>query len=305
MNSPLLLTHYETCNRKGYWSRSRERIKLDETEMLQRALYAGLTTTRTDFGECAGEECYGLGLDPGLESDVYNIYDQVTHLSCLADIVCCAVRKPQEKPWSAPDPVRIGDGPLWTSAAYLDPSGTYLRRIALVSNWSDDRHYSEARSWFSIGEVAIYGLPMQQATVILGQSRNGKRSSPWAKGLLHPANKKLRFRKKHDVSQPFKDTWLPVWREDHDEIETTTWLQRMLDDGVLQDVCFKVDIPALGALARDKIRDMAAQKLEELAGLKAAPDAQLTGCDWPKPCLFRTPCHAGREPQKGVFRILE
>ena len=306
MNSPTLLTHDEQCRRKGYWSRSRERTKLDDTEMIQAGLRAGLTEAkRTDWGEAAGEECYALGADPGLETTHYDVHSEVVHLSCLADAIVTALRKPGDGPWQIPPPIRLGDGPLWTSAAYLDPSGLHLRRVALVSAWSDDRHYSQARSWFSIGECAAYDLPMQQAVIVLGPRRNGKRSSPWTRGLRHPLNKKLRFRKKHDVAEGFKSTWLQIWREDFDDIPTKDWLDAMLADGVLSEVCFKVDIPALSAPARDRIRDLAARKLDTLAMMKALPDEQFTGCDWPRPCIFRTPCHAGREPQKGVFRILD
>jgi hypothetical protein len=306
MNSPLLLTYFEQCARKGYWGRLHERIRLDDTEMLQTALRAGLTTERTDFGDCAGEECYGLGVEPGLNSDFYDVHSQVVHLSCLADIICCAIRKPLEAPWTLPEPIKLGgDGPLWTSGAYLSPDGSHLRRVVLATSWNDNRHYSEARSWFSLGECAAYDLPMQQATIILGQNRDGKRHSHWTKALLHPVNRKLRFRKKHDVSEGFKSTWLPVWREDHDEITTSMWLQGMLDDGVLSDLCFSVEIPALEKSARQRILDLAASKLEKVQNLDSLPEPQLSTCDWPQKCLFRDDCHAGRFPRKGVFRLLE
>ena len=146
---------------------------------------------------------------------------------------------------------------------------------------------------------------MQMAVIVLGQSRGGKRHGPWARALRHPANKKLRFRKKHAVSEGFKNTWLDVWREDYDDISTQDWLQGMLNDGVLQDVCFMVEIPVPGEVARQKVLDMGTRKLETLENMKELPDPQLTGCDWPQPCAFRTPCHGGREPQKGVFRILD
>jgi hypothetical protein len=306
MNTPLLLTNYERCDRCGFWSRSRERVKLDDTEMLQQAIRAGVTeAARSDWGEVAGEEAYGLGNEPGLETTHYDVHAEVVHLACIADAITTAIRKSSDKPWQLAGRVQLGDGPVWTSGAYIDPSGLKLRRIVLVSAWNNDRHYSECRSWFSLGEICAFGLPMQMAVVVLGQRRDGKRHSPWAKGLRHPANKKLRFRKKHDVASGFKDTWRPVWREDFDDIGTNDWLQAMLDDGVLEDVCFPVTIDIPEKAARQRIVEMAARKLERLAAMKTVPDPQLTGCDWPKPCIFRRPCHGGREPQKGPFRILE
>jgi hypothetical protein len=296
----------ETCDRKGYWSRDRERRKLDPTEMLQTAIRAGVTEARrTDWGEVAGEELYALGSEPGLETTHYDVHGEVVHLACIADLVATAIRKPGDGPWQMPAPVQLSDGLEWISGAYLDPQGEHLRRVVLASNWSDDRHYSEARSWFSLGEVCAYGLPMQQAVIVLGQMRNGKRHGPWAKGLLHPANRKLRFRKKRDIATGFKSSWEEAWREDHDEVSTQDWLQAMLEDGVLADVCFNVDIPVPEAAARLRIMDMAKRKLERLVLMTELPDPQLTGCDWPVPCIFRGPCHAGREPQEGVYKTVK
>lgn len=300
MNTAELLTAFEMCPRLAYWSRYWERIKLDGNEMLQRAIRAGVLSERADFGEAAGEECYSFGVEPGLHSDHYDLHAEVIHLACIADIVSTAIRKVGEPSWKIPE-----DLPLWKPSCYLSPDGLHLRRIVLVSSWNDNRHYSECRSWQSLGAVCAYGLPMQMVIVVLGQNRSGKRHSPWTKGLRHPVNKKLRFRKKNDVSEGFKSTWLPVWREDFDDISTHDWLQAMLDDGVLQDVCFPVDIPVPEKAARQRILDMAARKLEKIQNLDSLPDPQLTGCDWPVPCLFRTPCHAGREPQKGIFKIVE
>jgi hypothetical protein len=120
--------------------------------------------------------------------------------------------------------------------------------------------------------------------------------------LRHPANKKLRFRKKHDVATGFKSSWLQVWREDYDDISTHDWLQAMLEDGVLQDVCFNVEISVPEKTARQHIIDLAARKLEKIQDLDSLPDQNLSTCDWPVACAFRSDCHAGRGPNKGMFK---
>jgi len=297
MNTPTVLANYERCERAGYWSQRWLRRKLDAVEMLQAAIRAGLMEAkRLDWGEVAGEECYGLGYEPGLETKHYDVHGEVVHLACIADVVTAALRKTGEAPWALPEDVVLGNGATWKSGAYLDPTGLNLRRVALVSAWNDDRHYSECRSWFSLGEVCAYGLPMQMAVVVLGQSRDGKRYGPWSKGLRHPVNRKLRFKKKHDVAEGFKSTWLSIWREDFDDISTHDWLQAMLDDGVLHDACFTVKIAVPEKAARQRILDMAMRKLERLKKMDKVPDPQLTGCDWPTPCVFRGPCHRGLEP---------
>jgi len=305
MTTAELLTALEECPRKAFWRREWARVKLDAAELLAAGIRAGVQTARTDFGQAAGEECYGLGNEPGLATTHYDLHGEVVHLAAIADIITTALRKPGEVPWRTPEPIKLSDGQIWRSKATLSPDGSHLRRVVLASGWNDDRHYSECRSWFSLGEVSAYNLPLQMAVVVLGAHREGKYHGPWARGVRHPANKKLRFRKKHAVAEGFKSTWQQVWREDFDEISTHEWLQAMLEDGVLQDVCFPVKIDVPEKSARRRIQEMAERKLEILEKIRELPDPQLTGCDWPAPCLFRQPCHAGREPQRGLFRMLD
>ena len=296
MTSPQLLSAYERCNRSGVWSRDWRKWKMSDTEMLQRSIRAGLLSDRKDFNIASGEETMTLSAEPGLETKEYNVFDQCVHLAALSDILTAAVRKPSERPWLIPEDVRLGDGPIWRSAAMLDPSGTYLRRIALVSNWGDDRHWGECRGWFSMGEIVAYSLPMQLVVAVIGQSRSGKRHSPFTRAYRHPVNKGIRFRRKGGQGEGFKSSWQQIWREDFDEISTESWLQSMLTDLVLEDHLFKIDIPLPTKEAQKRIRDLAAKKLDEIENADILPDQQFSTCDWPQVCHFRSNCHSGVEP---------
>ena len=204
-----------------------------------------------------------------------------------------------------PEPVRLGEGPTWVSNAYLDPSGTHLRRIVLTSNWSEDRHYHEARAWSSLGESCVYGLPMQQAVVVLGPRRDGKRHGYFSKAVRHPVSKQIRFRKRSTFGGGFKETWTSIWREDYDDITTQQWLEVMLEDGVLQDSCFMVTVEVPGKLQRDRIVDLAKRRLEQVERMKEAPEQCLSVCSWPIKCQFISPCHKNDEPsgRYGFVRI--
>jgi len=291
MTTADLLTNYETCDRKGFWSRNWSRRRLDATSILREALRVGVAEAeREDFGELAGETVMELGANPGMEMpSSHYLHESVIHHAALADTLTCAIRRPQDKPWLLPPfwPAGI-EG--WASSAFMDPSGNKLRRIVLASSWNDDRHYSEVRSWHSLGEVAAFKLPMTMVVLVLGQHRDGRRSGPWTKGFLHPQNHKLRFRKKAKVtSEVFSDKWEQVWREDRGEISNRQWLQAMLEDDILRDVCFTVDIPVPEAPVVQRIRDMANRKLERLAGMKKIPEASMSVCDRP-PCPFKGCC---------------
>jgi hypothetical protein len=231
-----------------------------------------------------------LAVDPGMEipSSRY-LHESVIHHAALADMLTSAVRRPKSKPWLLPAPTTLGDAP-WASSAFLDPSGTKLRRFVLATSWSDSRHYQETRSWYSLGEMAAYRLPMTMVVLVIGQHRDGRRSSPWTRGFLHPQNHKLRFRKKSRSSfEVFSDKWEHVWREDRGEISTHQWLQAMLEDDILRDVSFTVDIPELSRPSQDRISTIANRKLERLAKTKKLPEPSLSVCDRPL-CPFRGCC---------------
>src|SRR5208337_4006070 len=124
---PELLTAFEECPRKAFWRRGWERSKLDGNALLQAAIRAGVTSERTDFGEAAGEEAYGLGNEPGLETSHYDLHGEVVHLACIADLVATAIRKATDLPWKIPEPLAS-----WQPSCFLSPDGTHLRRVALV-----------------------------------------------------------------------------------------------------------------------------------------------------------------------------
>jgi hypothetical protein len=292
VDSPELLSGYERCPRIPYWGKDWKLRKLKPVEMLEAGIRAGLMElTRSDYGECAGEEVYGLGSDPGIESKQYDQHSEVVHLACIADIVTSAIRKAGSDPWVLAPPL---DG--WQSGCYISPNRNYLRRIVLVTSWNDDRHYSLCRSWETLAETCFHKLPMQMVVVHLGRHLEGKFHSYWSHGLRHPANKVLRFRKRVNVAEPFKESWTEVWREDFDDISTHDWLQAMLEDRVLEDCLKRYDIPGPRDEARERIITLARKKLDIIRRTTELPDQNYSTCDWPSACNFRSPCHAQQEP---------
>jgi hypothetical protein len=286
-----LLSYFETCQLKGHWASSYQRRKLDPTDMLREGIKAGLISDTKTPGEDAGTRIMELAENPGMETQQSDIYRSVFHHACLADLITDAIGAPGRRRWTLP-PTGSLNGAPWSSGAFLDPSGEKLRRLVLASSWSDARHFSEVRSWYTLGEMAVYDLPMTMVVLILGPFRDGRRSGAWTKGFRHPFSHQLRFRKKSKTSsETFSDKWEKVWREDRDEISNQQWLQAMLGDDILRDVCFTVEVPALLAPARDRILEMASRKLERLATIEKDPEPSLSVCERP-PCQFRGCCHS-------------
>lgn len=292
IDTATLLTSDENCHRAGLWTQRWERPKGTSIEFLQFGVNKGLTDTEHgDHGEVAGEFLYELGASKQLDSKQLDIHSEIVHLAAISDIVTSVLRKHDDAPWKVPETT-----PEWVPSCYLSPSGDYLRRVIFTTSWSDDKHYSFCRAWHTLGPVCHYSLPMQLAIIILGQHKNGKYHSFWSHGLRHPANRKLRFRKRNDIRNPFKETWNEVWREDFDDISTADWIAGMLEDDVLRDLCFSLTVPVPEELARKRIVDLAARKMARIRSTKELPDPNLSTCDWPVPCIFRGPCHKGDSP---------
>jgi hypothetical protein len=277
------------CNRRGYWARRWEKHRMTSTDLVRRAVSAALLEKdRDDYGESAGEELVTLASDRGLDAEGINLYRSVMNHAAIADLVASAIRKPNTPPW-----LQVHTkGSSWNYSALLDPSGTTLRRFLPVSSWNEDRKEHEVRSWFGIGEVCMLEMPMQMIVAQMGPMSGGRRHGFWSKALLHPQKSSLRFKKRsRGTIEGFKETWIPVFREEHDEIDRHTWLQAMFEDDVLQESLFVVEIPLPGELEAGRIRDMAKRKLDIVRRVTELPDKQLSTCDGPlAPCPFRDCC---------------
>ncbi|CAM6006567.1 unnamed protein product [Sphagnum balticum] len=258
---------------------------------LDDGIRTGLQYAGQDFGEEAGSRIFEIAATRGLDSEQYDQHSEAKHLASLADIIVTAARKQGDKPWKAPAPLED-----WNPSCFISPDGQYLRRIVNTPNWSEERQHSITRSWATLGPVAFYGLPMQIGIAITGNRREGRYHSFWSHALQHPQNKKLRFRKKTDISKPFKESWLECWRPDHDEISTREWLDAMISDGVLRDVFFKIDVPRMEEISRKRVMDVAKRKLDRIRNTTTLPDEQFTGCIFPTKCPYLGCCNRGETP---------
>lgn len=288
-----LIQTSEECERKSHWSQRWEKNKITAARMLDEGIKSGLTYDGLDFGEEAGSRVFELAATRGVDSDQYDQHSEATHIANMADIISVAARKQNDKPWKSP--AALDD---WNPSCYISPDGQYLRRIVTTSNWSEEKQNSITRSWATLGPVAFYDLPMQIAVVITGNRRDGRYHSFWSHALQHPQNKKLRFRKKNDIANGFKSSWLECWRPDHDEISTKEWLDAMIGDDVLRDLFFKVDMPRMEEVSRERVMDVAKRKTERIRNTKTLPDENYTGCAWPVRCQFLGCCNRGDMPNK-------
>ena len=235
-----------------------------------------------------------LSAERGLDTKQFEVYGQAFHLASLADLVVTVIRA-QGPPWGRPEDQTVNGLP-WGSSAYLDPSGVRLRRVVIVDRWSEDRKQSESHSWYSLGEISAYQMPMTQTVIVVGQSREGKHHSPWSKGWMQERFKTLRLRKQSGES--FGKGWNQVWREERDELSRDHWIEAMQEDGVFSDVMFEVEVPLPCPEIVAKIRKLIEKRLRRLAEMTEVPEPNISVCDWPVPCQFRDCCWQFTEPSE-------
>jgi hypothetical protein len=282
------ITAFERCERYGYYSKRWTPHKVTPTRAVQLAVTQALVEPHDNPGENAGDILMGLAANPGLETTAFDVYTSAVNHAAIADIVTTAIGVS----WKLLE----SEGNFWHSSALIAPDGRFLRRFLPCSTWNDTRKYSEIYSWFGLGEVAHYGLPMQLVVANIGQNIDGRRHGPWSRGLFHPNGAKLRFKRRGRGGEFAGEKWDSIWREELDRISREQWLQAMLDDGVLQESLFVVTIPVPPEEECRKIKERAQVKLEQVSKLTTLPDKQFATCFDPvQPCSFRGCCHAQPE----------
>lgn len=298
-NSPDLLSAFESCTRAGFWSQSWRKHRMTPIQMLHEAVNSALTEDHPDPGENAHDHYVALASERGLElSDSLNVYRTAMNHAAIADLVVTAVKSR----WQILPP--IGG---WVPACLR--GANYLRRFLAVSHWNEDRELFERQSWYCLGEVAHYRIPMQLVVANIGHMSGGRRVGYWSKALLHPQRSHLRFkRKSRGTIEGFKESWSPVYREDNDRISRDQWLQSMLEDDVLQESLFVVNIPVPEEAECRRIEELAKRQLNRVQQIRELPDRQLSTCFDPiRPCPFRVCCHGQTEsgPELGGFDRIE
>jgi hypothetical protein len=295
ISSAELLSNFEHCERWGYWSLSWQRHRMTPMQMFHEAVRLALVEDVPDPGEAAGEHFMTLARDRGLDiTDSINTYRCAINHAAAADLVVTALRK-NNRPWLEL-PNRVNG---WKASSMMDADGALLRRFLAVSSWNEDREFFEKHSWYVLGDIAHYMMPMQLVVCVLGPMSGGRRRGPWSKAQLHPHHSELRFRVRRRRSlENFKETWLPIYREEHDEIDREKWLACMAQDEVLQESLFVMHIPVPETSRLDAIRELAERQLARAMLTGHIPDKQLSTCHNPiAPCPFRACCW--NDPEQG------
>lgn len=192
------------------------------------------------------------------------------------------------------DNVKLDDDTLWTPLAWADDSGE-LHRWITVSEWNQDALARELHGWHCFGDMAVLGQPLTLHAIHIGQMRNGRRSSTWARGWRHPVLNKLRFRKTD--GQKF-DNWRATYLADQSPARWDAWAEQIQQEGAASALITHVRI---NAPSDATIADTQRQIRSEAAAIRFLTESQTqfhmlpmsrSACDGLVPCPWQHACYS-------------
>ena len=287
-----ILADDDRCRRAAYYFERWQVPALTPKQILTQAVEHGLMAV-SDPGEAAAAESLRLATEVGLDTAETDLLAVAEHVSALAEFLAWLLRG-DTAPYKRPEAIRMPNGSLWTSGAFLRAQERSLRYVALVDRWDAWTQMALENSWQVMGECAAYQVPMSVIVVPIGKLRKGRWSNPFTTAYRHPVAKVLRFKKRD--GEDFGSTWDRVLRE-QDKASREEWLDAMTDDGVLAESLHvhHVDVPENFSA----ILHITESKLVRIAGTTDPPEPQFSQCfDRIHPCPFRACCPRGLEPSE-------
>jgi hypothetical protein len=291
------LSCLDACERKFAYQQKYDSKLISPLGVLYAAVEAGIVDA--DPEQAAKDATMRAAAHKEIILTEINRWTTVRHIGYLAGIIAVAL---QDRLGALKRVNTLqGDDFDWESALFETASGV-KHRIELVSHFDDDRLRAAAHSWRVIGELAALQTPITLTAVVIGPQRGGRRHSEWAKGLLHPSNKALRFAPRSAKKAGFNDSWEKVWREHRSEISTEKWLDALRQDGVLDSLILCREIPYKAEDNRMTVarRDMVFATYAMEGASENSPMRRSSCDDWGG-CQFAHSCWSATEATPADF----
>lgn len=256
------------------------------------------TAARADLMSMAANP--GLDIAPG--GSPYQIAKDLCAM--LSTILCSLSRLTLLKVSPAP-PVSLTPAVTWKVTSLADDSSA-LHRWITVASLDDDTLARELHGWHVAGDICATRLPLTLHIILIGQQRNGRRGSPWARGWRHPSipGSRTRFRKLDGSA--LKKTFEPVYLADEPAHDTpkviAEWVNAMEREGVPETLIhhIPVDVPS-DAACEDTVAQMASEaaamrvaRMEIRSSPYFAYPMSRNACDGFSPCAWQPCCYSSR-----------
>jgi hypothetical protein len=152
--------------------------------------------------------------------------------------------------------------------SWSDDSGT-LHRWIVCDSFDDEVLAREAHSWAVIGDMVMADAPLMLHAIDIGQQRQGRRHSPWARCYRHPIIAgQCRFQRpdgKGGWRKLAGDKWRPLWYSDQTRPDADAWCDLMDADGVTQSLLHHISISQPSHEQSRRIREEIARLASEMA----------------------------------------
>jgi len=212
------------------------------------------------------------------------------------------------------DGIEIGtSGMSWEPLAWADESGV-LHRWITVDRFDDDVIAREAHGWYVFGDIAVADAPLTLHVVEIGQIRNGRRQSAWARAYKHPViAHRYKFSRKNSKghSTSLSDQWIPIYYSDQPDPDPSTWVDLMAADALMPQLLHHIPIAQPSeAVRRDTLGQLGSLALQ-MSRLHGEREGAADGmkepmsrgaCDGILPCPLQELCYRER-PAEGIAEL--
>ena len=267
---------HDTCPRLRTWGARYDFPRISIAAAMHRALRVGLLAGDPFRSKDA---FVALAANPGLDVSG-SVYEIAVHHAALMEIVT-AYLLGDSGPWKPCGELTLA-GYDFEPQSYLMADGR-IRCVVLCSSWNPLREQEERNSWRTIADTCAMGRPMLINAVVIGQSRNGFRPSPWTQAYIHPENGIHRVKKREGK---FTENWKRIYRENTDR-HPEDWLTIMQNDDAFEGLVYStsVDVPPR---KKEFLADMERISREIAQGSEAM---RRSGCFRYAPCGFSQLCN--------------
>jgi hypothetical protein len=268
---------------------------------------------RTRFLSAAANP--GLDLSEGADSWVVaNDYAGMlsTVLTAISRLTLLTMQRLQPLPLDLAQESRESSW-SWSPLSWSDESGT-LHRWITVDAYDSAVLSREAHSWAVFGDIVTLDAPLTLHVISIGQQRNGRRHSPWARAYKHPViAHRYKFQRKNSRGHgtSLSEQWIPIWYADQPQPDPVTWVDLMDSDGITPTLLHHIPIAQPSeAVRRDTLDQLnsLATRMSRLASEHPGPSdfvqepMSRSACDSLIPCPHQELCYRER-PGEGIAAL--
>lgn len=297
-----MINEFQSCKRKYLLSRKwralrwKPKLLLDSC-LRQAILDLGNGKPPKDVIMEATTRFMTTGSSPGLDVSGNDPFKIALDLcACLETIITTLGRRPLLK--LSPIPSKpIVEGLEWVFLSHEDERG-HLHRVITVDRFDDDRLSQEMHSWYVFGDVCMARKPMHLHFIEIGQIRDGRRHTPWARAFQHEyiANR-LKFQRKGNKELQGA-AWKTVFLADSNAYNADSWVEQMESEGMAETLIHDVEVTVpvtehLRAFRRDvKTEATQMQQWEAIIHDPQKVPMSRAACDIPFACQYQSICYS-------------